>query len=210
MSCVRIKATIFCVLLFLFSLGINAREQKLLYLTFDDGPHPRHTEVVLDVLQSQGVRATFFTVGTNVVRFPELVAREISEGHSVANHTYSHHHMNSLDDNEFAEELVKWEEAMYSGHRYTSKLFRPPEGILSTSQAAVLARLGYDTVLWTVDTRDWAHESVESIVDNVLSNAGDGAVILFHDFVAGDSPTPKALEILIPKLKAMGYSFEVL
>lgn len=210
MSFARIKWLLLCLAVLLLPLKVSGASAKTVYFTFDDGPHPRHTEVILDILAKHNVKATFFTVGTNVKRFPYLIDREIAEGHKIANHSYDHAHMDSLDDEEFTRELTDWEAVMYEQHSYTGRLFRPPEGILSDSQAAILAELGYDTVLWTVDTRDWAHESVDDIVENVLSNVKDGSIVLFHDFVCGDSPTPRALEILIPKLKETGYSFEVI
>ena len=67
--------------------------------------------------------------------------------------------------------------------------------------------MGYNVILWTIDTRDWAHNKVERIVDSVLKEARDGSVVLFHDFVSGESPTPEALEIIIPKLREIGYEF---
>ncbi|MBR4881583.1 MAG: polysaccharide deacetylase family protein [Clostridia bacterium] len=189
------------------SMYCNAQEPKRIALTFDDGPHYKYTGEILDILKKYDVRATFFTVGTNVERFPELVQRELSEGHEVANHTYSHKHMAKLTEAQFKDEVKGWEDVIYEGHEYTSDLFRPPEGILTDGEKQVISELGYDVVLWSIDTRDWAHNKVDRIVDAVISDVTDGAVILFHDFVSGDSPTPEALEIIIPKLKDMGYEF---
>ena len=174
-------------------------------LTFDAGPHYKYTAQILDILKKHDVKATFFTVGSNAERFPELIQRELSEGHEVANHTYFHKHMAKLSDDEFRDEIEGWEEVMAEGHGYQSSLFRPPEGILTDSEKQITKELGYDVVLWSIDTRDWAHNRVERIVDTVISDVTDGSVILFHDFVSGDSPTPEAIEIIIPKLKEMGY-----
>lgn len=183
-------------------------DEKYIALTFDDGPHYKYTEKILDILKKYDIRATFFTVGTNVERFPELVDRELSEGHEVANHTYSHKHMAELNENEFISEVTGWEDSISLHNEYTDKLFRPPEGILTDSEYTAVTDLGYDIILWSVDTRDWAHTPVDKIVENVMSNVNNGSIILFHDFVSGkNSPTPEALEIVIPKLKSEGYSF---
>lgn len=213
MSYVRVKRSLIILLALVIGLYIMssfwsvAEEKKQIALTFDDGPHYRYTEEILDILKKHDVKATFFTVGTNAERFPHLIEREISEGHEVANHTYSHKHMADLTDKELEEEIRRWEDAVNGCYEYTANLFRPPEGILTESQARIIKEFGYETVLWTVDTRDWAHNKADCIVDTVLSGAREGGIVLFHDFVSGDSPTPEALDRIIPRLKEMGYEF---
>lgn len=211
MSYVNLKRSLIILLAIVMALYVNsslycnARETKRVALTFDDGPHYKYTTQILDILKKHDVRATFFTVGTNVERFPELIQREIAEGHEVANHTYSHKHMAALTESEFTSEVKDWEDLMTEDHGYISKLFRPPEGILTQRETEIISKLGYDTVLWTIDTRDWAHNGVERIVDTVIGEVRDGSVILFHDFISGNSPTPEALDQIIPRLKEMGY-----
>ena len=214
MSYVTVKRSLMILLALVLTFYISSslycraeEEGKRVALTFDDGPHYKYTEKILDILKKYDVKATFFTVGTNVERFPELIGRELGEGHEVANHTYSHKHMAKLSDTEFKDEVEGWEDIMAQAHGYASKLFRPPEGILTDTERQAIADLGYDVVLWSIDTRDWAHNRVDRIVDTVISDVTDGSVILFHDFISGDSPTPEALEIIIPKLKEMGYEF---
>ncbi len=215
MNCVRLKALTLILVLLLFPLRASADlyceadvTQKHIALTFDDGPHYKYTAEILDILKKYDVKATFFTVGTNVERFPDLIDRELSEGHEVANHTYSHKHMADLNEKEFIGEVLGWEDSVFPHSEYTDRLFRPPEGILTDNECEVIKELGYDIILWSVDTRDWAHTPVDKIVENVMSHVDNGAIILFHDFVSGsNSPTPKALEILIPKLKEQGYKF---
>ena len=214
MSFARLRIAIVILLFLTLALHVNAAlyceadaEGKTIALTFDDGPHHKYTAEILDILKKHDVKATFFTVGTNVERFPELVEREINEGHEIANHTYSHKHMADLGESEFVSEVLMWEDTVYGHHEYSSNLFRPPEGVLTDRECEVIKNLGYDIVLWSVDTRDWAHTSVDRIVDNVITNVQNGSIVLFHDFVSGESPTPKALEIIIPKLQDMGYEF---
>lgn len=207
MSFVKSKiALLLCLMLLTMPLNISANEKKIA-LTFDDGPHYKYTEQILDILKKYDVKATFFTVGTNAQRFPELIEREIAEGHEIANHTFSHKHMKELDQTELEQEILKCEAVINEHGEEFSKLFRPPEGILSEDNRKTVEKLGYTTVFWDIDTRDWAHTPVNDIVANVLKNSKNGSVILFHDFVSGKSPTPEAIEILIPKLKEMGFSF---
>ncbi len=214
MSYATLKRSLLILLAIVLALYISSsvycgaeETKKRVALTFDDGPHYKYTEEILDILKKYDVRATFFTVGTNAERFPELIQRELCEGHEVANHTYSHKHMAKLSDSEFKDEVEGWENVIYEGHGYASNLFRPPEGILTDTEKEAIAQLGYDVVLWSIDTRDWAHNRVDRIVDTVISDVTDGSIVLFHDFVSGDSSTPEALEIIIPKLKEMGYEF---
>lgn len=181
--------------------------QKRIALTFDDGPHYKYTEEILDILDEYEVKATFFTVGENAKHFPELIDREIASGHEVANHTYSHKNISSLNDSQITEEIKKCEEILGEHEGYIPSLFRPVEGYATKEDCRVIEDLGYDVILWSVDTRDWAHNSVNNIVNNVINNSNDGSIVLFHDFVSGQSPTPEALRKLLPELKKQGYSF---
>jgi len=142
-----------------------------------------------------------------VERFPEIVEREIREGHEVANHTYSHKNISNLNNADIAAEIERCEEILLSENEYMPKLFRPVEGYASRENCEFIESLGYDVILWSVDTRDWAHSPVDNIVNNVVNNSADGSIVLFHDFVSGESPTPAALKLLIPRLKELGYSF---
>lgn len=187
--------------------GEETEGKKRIALTFDDGPHYKYTEEILDILSSEGISATFFTVGSNAERFPELIERELLDGHEVANHTYSHKNISKLTNEEIKNEIKSCEEILSEHEGYQPRLFRPVEGYATEESCKLIEELGYDVILWSVDTRDWAHSSVDNIVNNVLNNSVDGSIVLFHDFVSGDTPTPAALRILIPKLKELGFEF---
>lgn len=176
-------------------------------LTFDDGPSKRYTARILDILKAQGVRATFFVVGENVQRFPDLLSREIAEGHEIGNHTYSHCHLQQIDADTLSGELDRAGKILMQVGGYKTTLFRPPEGVVTKAVKTAAEGSGYSLVLWTIDTRDWAHNTPERIISTITKNASDGDIILFHDFVVGDSPTPEVLEIVIPKLREMGFQF---
>ncbi len=176
-------------------------------LTFDDGPHPAHTAEILDILAEYGVRATFFVVGENAERWPELVRREAREGHEIGNHTYSHADLSEADDKAVACEIERGERAVWENFEYRTRLLRPPGGCFDGRVSRAARERDYTVVCWSVDTRDWAHTPTDEIVSNVMKNTESGDILLFHDYIAGDSPTPDALRQLIPRLLSAGYRF---
>ncbi len=180
---------------------------KRIALTFDDGPHYKYTAEILDILKENEVKATFFVVGSLAERYPELILRELAEGHEIASHTWSHPHLSKLPEATLESELSATEDLLYELAEYRPKLFRPPEGKCPDSVRRVAAQLDYEVVLWTVDTRDWAHTPTQTIVKTVLENIEPGSIILCHDFIGGNSPTPDALREFIPELKRHGYEF---
>lgn len=200
------------VLLFGFSsdakdaiTGIPNCENKIA-LTFDDGPSAAYTSQILDILKKYDIKATFFIIGENAEQYPELVAREIEEGHEIGNHTWTHPHMNGCDSKKLKEELKKTENFLKEKFSYEPSVFRPPEGFCCKTVQNCADEFGYDIMLWDIDTTDWAHNSVDNIVRSALE-AKSGDIILCHDFVRKPSPTPEALERFIPELINRGYKF---
>ena len=202
-----------CALL-LFGTGVEGYDaitsvpncENKIALTFDDGPSALYTAKILDILNKYDVKATFFIIGENAEQNPELVEREISEGHELGNHTWTHPHMNGCDIKRLCEELNKTKNFLSEKFNYTPKLFRPPEGFCCKTVQKCADKFGYDIVLWDIDTTDWAHNSVGNIVKAAFG-AKSGDIILCHDYVTKPSPTPEALEKFIPELKSRGYSF---
>ncbi len=183
------------------------RDDKRIALTFDDGPHYKYTAEILDILAEHDVRATFFVVGSLAEKYPELILRELSEGHEIASHTWSHPHLNMISKAALENELTVTEEFLYELAEYRPRLFRPPEGKCPENVLRVAGEMDYEVILWTVDTLDWAHTPSDTISQNVLDNTESGSIILCHDFVGGESPTPDALRKFIPELKRNGYKF---
>lgn len=175
-------------------------------LTFDDGPHPKYTEEILDILAEYNVKATFFVIGENVAAYPELVEREMAEGHEIGNHTQTHP-IGSSSEEKLEKEVLLCESAIDEVLDRRPYLFRPPGGVLNETIMGIARRHHYDVVLWSIDTRDWAHTPSDKIVSGVMKNIDGGDIILMHDFISKDSPTPEALRILIPKLLEEGYQF---
>ncbi len=201
-----------------FTVGISAERSTLpvsakadtskrIALTFDDGPHKKYTEEILDILDKYNVKATFFVVGVCAEKYPEIIAREIASGHEIGNHTYSHIHLRNTSESVLAGEIDKTEQLLFENNGYSTTLFRPPEGVCNDTVRAVTKDMNYSLVLWTVDTKDWVPVSCDSIVNTVLKNVDGGEIILMHDYVVGKSNTPDALRIIIPALLEKGYSF---
>ncbi len=219
MGTVKIFLRIFAVLVTAFSfifcfsaqkeVSVSARSDsnKYIALTFDDGPHKKYTEEILDILDTYNVKATFFVVGVCAEKYPEIIAREIASGHEIGNHTYSHIHLYGTSGSVIASEINKTEQLLFENNGYSTTLFRPPEGVCNDTVRAVAKDMNYSLVLWTVDTKDWVPVSCESIVNTVIKNTDGGEIILMHDYVVGKSNTPDALRILIPKLLDEGYTF---
>lgn len=181
--------------------------RQIIALTFDDGPHADKTPEILDILADYGVHATFFAVGENVKAHPEIIQREIDEGHEIGNHTYSHKFLKKADAKTVADELCRFDDMMLELFEYKPKLFRPPGGLYNTSICDTAKSIGYTVVLWSIDTRDWAHTPTDKICSEICDNAESGDIILMHDFIGGSSPTPAALRVIIPKLLEDGYEF---
>lgn len=177
---------------------------KRIAFTFDDGPHPSQTKRILDILDAYGVKATFFMIGVNVENYPEAAKEVLRRGHEVGNHTYSHSHLNRLGEVRLSEELEKCEDVLADLCEYRPHLFRPPEGYISDGVLECAEQGDYSLILWSVDTRDWEVKNASRIVETVTSKIKGGDIILMHDYVY-QSKTPEALEILLPKLLALGY-----
>ena len=181
--------------------------QKRIAITFDDGPHPRYTPQILDILARYDAKATFFSVGMNAEAYPKLVRRILSEGHELGNHTYNHYHTPKMDGEVLRRDILACSEALQKISGSEPRLFRPPEGVCTEEIKALCRERGYTIVMWSIDTRDWAHTSVADIVKNVQKNATDGAIILMHDFTGKNSPTPAALRQILPILQESGFEF---
>lgn len=202
--------------LLLFGQGASAHSDTVvsfpntenkIALTFDDGPHPKYTEEILDILKANDLKATFFIIGQNAEQYPEIVQRIVDEGHEIGNHTFTHPHMRSTSKEKLREEIEKTEKILNDICSYKPVLFRPPEGFCCNAVENCAEVFDYNIMLWDIDTCDWAHNSVDNIVKTVVSKAKTGDIILCHDFVTKPSPTPEALKRFIPKLKAKGFEF---
>ena len=189
----------------IYSSNVNAG--KRIALSFDDGPHPKLTEKILDILDQYGIKATFFVIGVNAKNYPDSL-REISKrGHEIGNHTYSHNILKSMPADKIEREISDTENQVFDILGIRPNLLRPPCGLYDESLVKIANDKSLKIVLWAVDTHDWAHNSTMNIVNHVLKKSKDGDIILFHDYVSGEYNTPEALKKLIPGLLKQGYEF---
>ena len=179
------------------------RHDKSVYLTFDDGPIPEATPFILDTLRQFDIKATFFLVGDNVRKHPELYERILAEGHQVGNHTH-----NNISG--FRHSLHEYCYNVEKANAYIrSRLFRPPHGWMRTVQYAWLSRK-YKVVMWDLVTRDYSKwMTADDILDNVKRYARNGSIITFHDSLKAIDKLQYALPESIKWLREQGYEFRI-
>ncbi|UVI31874.1 polysaccharide deacetylase family protein [Paenibacillus spongiae] len=183
-------------------------DQKMIALTFDDGPDRRQTNEILDLLERYDAKSTFFVVGKRVAQYPDVVRRVVAEGHEVANHTYNHVYFQLPASEELVrEEIERTEKEIIQATGRKSALFRPPGGTYDDHIVQISNRMGLMPVMWSwhQDTRDWSRPGTRKIINKVLQNARNGDIVLFHDHVRGNSQTIPALEVILPELKERGF-----
>lgn len=185
----------------------NVNESKKIALTFDDGPHPRNTPEILKILNKYGIKATFFVIGVNVKNYPETLSMVVDAGHELGNHTYSHKVLKCRSKEDISKEIIDTEREISKKTEFSTTLIRPPCGFYDENLISLANENGYKVVLWSIDTHDWSHASVEDIVKTVTGRVNGGDIILFHDYISGENNTPEALQIIIPRLLKQGYEF---
>lgn len=179
--------------------------RRIVALTFDDGPDPATTKELTAVLAAKNVHATFFVLGSKVERYPELAALLAQGGHEVQSHGYNHISWNRLSPADLVKELDHAAQAIAAvGPKPT--LARPPGGGYNDSLVARLKQMGYTTILWSIDPRDWERRPAAQTVEIVVKNTGPGDIILLHE---GDCArqTITAVGSIIDKLRQSGYEF---
>ena len=188
-------------------------EEKLVSITFDDGPNEHITPQILDLLKEYDAKATFFVVGNRIDRHSEIIKREVLEGHEIGNHTYNHIFFSSNYSREVIdEEIERTRKKINEVAGIDSPWFRPPGGYINDRVVDEAKKYGYTVVLWSwhQDTQDWKSPGVKAIVNKVLNNVRNGDIILMHDHVVtkkGNSQTQtvEALKIILPELERRGY-----
>jgi peptidoglycan/xylan/chitin deacetylase (PgdA/CDA1 family) len=189
---------------------ISNTENKI-YLTFDDGPTPEITEWVLQELEKHKAKATFFCIGNNIKKHPEIFKKVIDKGHSIGNHTFNHVNGWKTPTKDYVENSQLCESVICSLQSATCNLFRPPYGKIKASQAKKLQQLGYKIIMWDILSADFdASISKEKCFENATKKASAGSIIVFHDSVKAFAH----LEYILPKalnyFKEKGFVFEKL
>ena len=176
--------------------------RPMIALTFDDGPRTAVTSRILDSLQANGGRATFFMLGSNVNANAEVIRRMVSQGCEVANHTHDHKYISKLDANGIISQVGSTNQKIAAVCGVTPGIMRPPGGYIDGASLSVLGSMGMPAIMWSIDTRDWEHRNPQKTIDIVLSQVRDGDIILMHDIYG---TTADAAQVLIPALTAQGY-----
>ncbi|MHB8140969.1 MAG: polysaccharide deacetylase family protein [Vulcanimicrobiaceae bacterium] len=198
------------------------RNQKIVALTFDDGPNPPYTGEILDVLKQDGVHATFFLVGRAVAAYPNVVRREVKLGNAVGNHTWAHQHLDIMTPQQIATSLDRTENAIAAAAGVRPRIMRPPYGKRDWLVLGEVRRLGYTPVMWSVPlAHDWLYPPPKTIARRILRYVRDGSIIVLHDgnqgrlcaldhlapHVCDRSQDVGATRIIVSTLKREGYRF---
>lgn len=182
--------------------GVNG---PFIAITFDDGPHASNTPRLLDMLASRGIKATFFCVGTNVARYPNIVRRIVADGHEMANHTWNHPKLSSLGDSGVRNELDRATKGIVNITGTAPRMYRPPYGAITARQKQmIMSEYGYPTILWSVDPEDWKRPGPAVITSRILAQTKPGGIILVHDI---HPPSVDAMPATLDGLLARGYRF---
>ena len=188
----------------------DASTEKTLYLTFDDGPIPEVTPWVLDTLEEYNAEATFFCIGDNIDKNPEVFKHLLDSPHSIGNHTYNH--LKGWKTN-FEQYITNFEktEALIANYREPQKLFRPPYGKITRHQAKAIKKKGYAIIMYDVIACDWDKEkSGETCLNYVIKHAQPGSIIVFHDSLKAESNMKYALPKVLKHFTEAGYTFKKL
>ena len=174
-------------------------------ITFDDGPSATLTPRLLDMLKQRGIKATFFVIGENAAAHPEIVAREVAEGHEVGNHTWSHPALTKISEARVQEELNKTSDAIFQATGKKPVLMRPPYGAMNPRLTRMIEQQdGMKVILWSVDPNDWKRPGSAIVSQRLLAGTKPGAITLSHDIHPG---TIDAMPATLDAWIAKGYKF---
>jgi len=178
--------------------------ENKVYLTFDDGPTPEITQWTLNQLKNYNAKATFFCIGDNIRKYPDVLKEVLKEGHSIGNHTFNHLNGWKTNTQDYIENAKLFEKEYGKLSTDNCQLFRPPYGKIKPSQSKILRRMGYKIIMWEVLSVDFdVTITPEKCLENVLQNVHSGSIIVFHDSVKAfanlEYVLPRTLEFLKQK-----------
>jgi len=196
--------------------------ERVVALTYDDGPNPPYTSRILDVLEREHVHATFFLVGRAVQAYPAIVEREVRDGDAIGNHTWDHRHLIVMPRSQVRSSLQRTDAAIYSASGEHTNLMRPPFGARDWVVMQVARKMGYTVVMWSVPlARDWEYPPARVIAQRILSKVSDGSIIVLHDgnrgqicgrnafspHVCDRSSDIEATRLIVDDLRSHGFRF---
>jgi peptidoglycan/xylan/chitin deacetylase (PgdA/CDA1 family) len=180
-------------------------ESSTVAMTFDDGPHPKLTPKLLDLLKERGIKATFFVIGKCVAENPDIAKRIVDEGHEIANHSWSHPQLTKLSPPAFAAEIAQTNDAIEKATGIRPVVMRPPYGAINPTLTKRLnEEYGLSVIIWSVDPLDWKIRKSDHVSSHIIKNAAPGAIILAHDIHAS---TVDAMPATLDALQSKGYKF---
>ncbi len=182
------------------------QSEKIIALTFDDGPWPKYTEKILDILKENNVKGTFFVIGQNLKNFSEIGKRIVSDGHTIANHTW-HHWYHKMNSKTAAFEIDATADLIYKTTGVRTTLFRPPGGIVSNGPAGYASSKNYSVIMWSADSIDYKRPTVTRLLRNVTRASKPGGIVLMHDGGGIRDRTVQALPKMIKTFRKQGYKF---
>ncbi len=182
-------------------------QEKVIYLTFDDGPIPEVTEFVLETLATYNAKATFFCIGNNIQKHPDIFQKVIKDGHAIGNHTFNHLKGWATDDKVYFENIVQCKDEMVS-RGVTTNLFRPPYGRIKRSQTNMVF-LDYQIIMWDVLSGDFSLTlSPKTVLEKTLKYTESGSIVLFHDSIKANENMSYALPRFLEHFSEKGFRFE--
>jgi peptidoglycan/xylan/chitin deacetylase (PgdA/CDA1 family) len=189
---------------------IPNKENKI-YLTFDDGPTPEITEWVLGILKENNIKATFFCIGNNIEKYPDIFNNVINNGHRIGNHTFNHKNGWKTTNVDYLQNIKLCQSEILNQKSEILNLFRPPYGKIKPSQSKRLRKLGYKIIMWDILTADFDKKtSKEKCLENATQKVTSGSIIVFHDSVKAYKNLEYALPKAIQILKEKGFMFDVI
>lgn len=190
-----------------------ATTKKIIYLTFDDGPTPEITNWTLDVLKQFHAKATFFCIGHNIEKYPDIFQKTLNDGHAIGNHTHNHIKGWRTRSKDYLNNIAKAQKVIDKQIQKSNStnLFRPPYGQITPKQGKKLIDLGFNIIMWDVLSFDWEVSlDKKTCLNNVLTKATPGSIIVFHDSLKASKNMQYALPKVLDHFSNEGYSFKTL
>lgn len=191
------------------SILFNITDENI-HLTFDDGPHPIATPIILEELKARNIKATFFLLGQNVLKFPDLVRQIHTEGHQIGNHSFSHSNLLFKKKAFLIDEILRTNEILEKTTGMYPKYFRPPFGYFDLKIMKMLRKQCLTSVLWDVDSKDYKLNSTTDILHLVMPNTSNGSILLFHDNELTAKKITTYLPVVLDVLLKKKFIFETL
>lgn len=180
-------------------------EQRVVALTFDDGPDENTTAKLLKVLKEHDAKATFFVMGRRAEELPDQLSQIIRDGHEIGNHGFSHKWLTKLSERELVDEIARTE-AVIMTVAPKPVLFRPPGAYYNERILTELKKRGYSMIMWSIDTRDWARQDAAGVANDVVTTVRPGSIVLMHDGSYA-ARTPDAVTVILERLSKQNYRF---